>query len=211
MLNAGYKKEALRKYEEAKEAYFKKYDETVEQSEKLKNQKQKSVIVIKNVEAYFNTIGSKPKSFEKEVADIADYREKYEAEYVDIEIKPWKGAVLGFGVGILAGGLAGLGVALVGNGLMVSSKNKKIALEAEQQAKEIRDETYKMSKLKLKLRSEEKAISDLNDCTDILCHKLRQIPKTDFHMFTEDEVKELFILRESALSLAKRIGEKIAL
>ena len=40
MLNAGYKKEALRKYEEAEEAYFKKYyDETVEQREKLKNQK----------------------------------------------------------------------------------------------------------------------------------------------------------------------------
>ncbi len=281
MLNAGYKKEALQKCEEASKAYQEEYNETVEQSGKLYTQKENAVIVIKDVEVYLNSITNKPQLIEKQIANIVVYRKKFEQEVNNLEVKAKKndgvnktvagaGVVAGVGVaalgptvamgiattfgtastgtaiatltgaaqvnaalawlggGALTAGGAGMaggstflamagpigwaigGTALVGSGLLANSKNKKIAAEAEQKTKEIRNEAYNLSKLKRKVISEEKAINELNVDAAVLCHKLCQNQKTDFMIFTDSEKDELIKLINSAEVLAKRIGVKIA-
>ena len=102
------------------------------------------------------------------------------------------------------------GAALVGGGLLASSKNRKIAEKAEAQAREIKEETNKVSKIKTKILAEIKAIVPLNNGVNGTLSKLKNTGKRDYKFFTDNEKDALMELMNSSEALSKRIGVKIS-
>lgn len=280
MFNAGYKKEALDVYQKSYEVYQQKYKETIDQSDKLHNQKEIAVNVIKGVEAYINSIANTPKSIERQIENIIVFRKNFEQEIQELLLECQKsekfskgmaGAGIAAGAGVaafgptaamgiattfgtastgtaiatlagaaqtnaalawlgggaltaggagVAGGNAFLamagpvgwaigGAALVGSGLLMNSKNKKIAEEAEEKTKEIKTETNKLEKLKMKVMEERNVVRELNDKVSSLCRTLCQNFKNDYAMFTNNEKDECIQLINSTETLSKKLGEKI--
>lgn len=280
MLNAGYKKEALKKCEEASEKYKKEYERTIEKSSELHEDKEKAVKILKDVDTYIHSLSNKPKEIEKIATEVSVRRKAFEKEVEQLEIEAKKADKVGKGIaggGLLAGagvaafgptaamgiattfgtastgtaiatlagaaqtnaalawlgggaltaggaGMAGGqaflamagpvgwaigGAALVGGGLLANSQNKKIAEKAEAQAKEIKAETTKISKIKMRIIAEIKAVESLNDGVKKTLSGLKNTGKNDYKLFTDDEKDALMELMNSAESLSKRIGVKI--
>lgn len=283
MLNAGYKKEALKKCEEAGTKYKKEYDTAIKKSTELHKDKEKAVRILKDFDIYIHSLSNKPKEIEKKEAEVLLRRKAFEKEVEQLKIEAKKADKAGKGIaggGILAGagvaafgptaamgvattfgtastgtaiaalsgaaqtnaalawlgggalgtsasatGMAGGkallamagpvgwaigGAALVGGGLLTNSKNKKVAEKAEAQAKEIKSETTKLSKIKTKIIAEINAIVPLNDGIKKNLEGLKSTGKSDYKKFTDDEKDALMELMNSAEALSKRIGVKIA-
>ncbi len=113
MLNAGYKKEALRACERAGEEYKKQYDTTVENCGKLYEHKEKAVKILKDYEEYINSLANKPKFIDKTTSEIAVRRKEFEKEIEQIKLEDKKGTKVSQNVAG-AGVLAGAGVAAFG-------------------------------------------------------------------------------------------------
>ena len=113
MLNAGYKKEAMKKCEEAGDSYKKEYENTVAKSTELHEAKENSVRILKDVENYIYSLSNKPKEIEKIVTEVSVRRKAFEKEVEELKIEAKKADKAGKGV---AGGgiLAGAGVAAFG-------------------------------------------------------------------------------------------------
>lgn len=113
MLNAGYKKEALRKCEEAGEKYKKEYESTIEKSTELHENKEKSVVILKDVDTYIHSLSNKPKEIEKIATEVSIRRRAFEKEVEELKIEAKNADKVGKGI---AGGgvLAGAGVAAFG-------------------------------------------------------------------------------------------------
>lgn len=102
------------------------------------------------------------------------------------------------------------GAALVGGGLLASSKNRKIAEKAEAQTREIKEETTKISKIKTKILAEIKAIVPLNNGVNGTLNALKYTGKRDYKLFTDNEKDALRELMNASEALSKRIGVKIS-
>lgn len=113
MLNAGYKKEALKACERAGDEYKKQYDTTLENCGKLYKHKEKAVKILKDYEKYINSLANKPKSVEKTATEISVRRKEFENEIESINIESKKGDKVSQNVAG-AGVLAGAGVAAFG-------------------------------------------------------------------------------------------------
>lgn len=280
MLNAGYKKEALKKCEDANEQYKKEYEVTIEKSTKLHELKMKAVSILTDVDTYIHSLSNKPKEIEKIATEVSIRRKAFEKEVEQLKIEAKEADNVGKGIaggGILAGagvaafgptaamgvattfgtastgtaiatlagaaqtnaalawlgggaltaggaGMAGGqaflamagpvgwaigGAAIVGGSLLTNSKNKKVAEKAEAQTKEIYEETTKLSKIKMKIIAEIKAIIPLNDGVKKTLVGLKRTGKNDYKTFTTEEKEVLMALMNSAESLSKRIGVKI--
>lgn len=280
MLNAGYKKEALKKCEEVSNEYKKVYEQTIERSTKLHNDKVEAVDILKAVDVYIHSLSNKPKEIEKMASEVLVRRKAFEKEVDELKLEAKKadkigknvasgGILAGAGVaafgptaamgiattfgtastgtaiatlagaaqtnaalawlggGALAAGGGGMGAgeaflamagpvgwaiggaALVGGGLLANSRNKKIAQKAESQAMEIKTEKIKVSKIKMKIEAEEKAIVRLNKGVNATLIDLKKNGKFNYNLFSDDEKFALMELMNSAESLSKRIGLKI--
>lgn len=130
------------------------------------------------------------------------------------------GAVFSGGAG-MAGGQALLamagpvgwaigGAALVGGGLLASSKNKKIAEQAEKQRNQICSARNDVKKIIVRIKHEIDAISPLNKKVAYSLISFKQNGKQDYRLFTETEKCDLMKLMNSAQSLAAIIGAKIS-
>lgn len=281
MFNSGYKKEALRKCQDAGEVYKEEYEDTINKSTELHNNKENAVEILKRVDEYIHLLSNKPKEIEKIASEILIRRRAFEKEIEDLKIEAKNADKAGksiAGGGILAGaGVAALGpsaamgiattfgtastgtaiaalsgaaqtnaalawlgggalvaggggmgageaflamagpvgwaiggAALIGGGLLASSKNKKVAEKAEAQCREIKSETNKIKEIKEKIKAEIKAIVPLNGGVDKTLKDLKGNNKLNYILFTEDEKDMLMELMNSAESLSKRIGVKIA-
>lgn len=102
------------------------------------------------------------------------------------------------------------GTALLGGGLLASSKNKKIAEKAERQTREIKEETSKVKKINEKVVREIRAVSSLNDGTSTTLSQLLSVSHRDYRRLTAAQKENLMQLMNSCEALSKKIGEKIA-
>ena len=94
--------------------------------------------------------------------------------------------------------------------MLANSKNKKIAEKAEGQAREIKDETAKVSKIKIKILAEIKALVPLRNGVSRTLSSLKYSGKKDYKLFTDNEKDSLMELMNSSEALSKRIGVKIS-
>lgn len=113
MFNAGYKKEALAELERATKKYSSTYETTVEEISALHEKRLRSVNILKQVEAYINSIRNKPYEFDKTIREIRLRREKFEADLHNLELESKRvdqvsGRVVGAGV-VTGAGVAALG------------------------------------------------------------------------------------------------------
>lgn len=113
MLNAGLKKEALKKCEEADNTYKKEYDSTIKKSTELYEDKEKAVQILKDVDIYIHSLSNKPKEIEKIAEKVSVRRKEFEQEVEKLKIEAKEADKAGKGI---AGGgiLAGAGVAAFG-------------------------------------------------------------------------------------------------
>lgn len=113
MLNAGYKKEALKKCEEASTKYKKEYDAAINKSTELHEDKEKAVKILKDIDTYIHSLSNKPKDIEKIATEVSVRRKAFEKEVEQIKIEAKEADKAGKGI---AGGgiLAGAGVAAFG-------------------------------------------------------------------------------------------------
>ena len=113
VLNAGYKKEALRKCEEAGQAYKIEYENTIKKSTELHENKERAVRILKDVETFINLLANKPREIEKIASEVAVRRNAFEIEVEQLAIEAKEADKMGNGI---AGGglLAGAGVAAFG-------------------------------------------------------------------------------------------------
>lgn len=113
MLNAGYKKEALKECEKAGEDYNKTYKSTIKKTTKLHNSKEKAVSILKEVDEYIHSLSNKPAEIQKLASEILVRRKEFEKELNDLKIESKKGDKVSGNVAG-AGALAGAGVAAFG-------------------------------------------------------------------------------------------------
>lgn len=113
VLNAGYKKEAIRKCEEAGKAYKIEYENTIKKSTELHENKEGAVRILKDVETFINLLANKPREIEKIASEVAVRRNAFEKEVEQLAIEAKEADKMGKGI---AGGglLAGAGVAAFG-------------------------------------------------------------------------------------------------
>ena len=113
VLNAGYKKEAIRKCEEAGKAYKIEYENTIKKSTELHENKEGAVRILKDVETFINLLANKPREIEKIASEVAGRRNAFEKEVEQLAIEAKEADKMGKGI---AGGglLAGAGVAAFG-------------------------------------------------------------------------------------------------
>ena len=113
MLNAGYKKEALKKCEEANAKYTTEYESTIKKSTELHKEKERAIKILKDVDEYIHSLSNKPKEIEKMATEVSVRRKTFEKEVKQLKIEAKKADKAGKGI---AGGglLAGAGVAAFG-------------------------------------------------------------------------------------------------
>lgn len=130
------------------------------------------------------------------------------------------GGALAAGGGGMAGGTAFLalagpagwaigGAALVGSGLMASSRNKKIAREAEEKTRKIKSETNELLKLQKKVDDENLLLRKLQAGVFGSLNASMKLSGSNYNHFTEIEKYELMRLINMSEALSSRIGEKI--
>ena len=282
MLNAGYKKEALKVCKQAQEEYKKQYNATIENCEILYKQKEKAVMILEDYENYINSLCHKPKHIEKITSEISVRKKEFEKEIEKIKLENKEGnkvsqniagagAMAGVGVaafgptvamsiattfgtastGVAIGGLCGAaktsaalawlgggtiasggggmvggqallsmagpagwvigGTAIVGAAIWASIKNKKIAEKAEEITREVKNETSKIQKIDIKVRKQINIINELNIGVSNNLYFLKMNKCSDYKKFSKEDKDKMQALINSAESLSKKIGEKIAL
>ncbi|MCI1823133.1 MAG: hypothetical protein LKI76_04250 [Megasphaera sp.] len=102
------------------------------------------------------------------------------------------------------------GIGIIGGGLMASSKNKKIAKEAEEKTREIQSKTEKNKKEIIKIDQLHAKITDelQSGICDILDNFVSR-HMYDHHEFSTDDKHNFMIMNNIAESLSKYMGEKI--
>lgn len=113
MLNAGYKKEALKKCEEASNIYKKEYEATIKKSTELHENKETAVKILKDVDDYIHSLSNKPHEIEKMASEVSIRRQAFEKEVEKLKIEAKKADKVGKNVAG-AGVLTGAGVAAFG-------------------------------------------------------------------------------------------------
>lgn len=113
MLNASYKKEALRALEYANGEYTKIYNRTVNDITYLHERRLEAVESLKRVEDYINSLANRPKEYDQQLSEIVLRRQKFEDTLQSLELESKKtdkvsGSIAGAGV------MAGAGVAAFG-------------------------------------------------------------------------------------------------
>ena len=113
MLNSGYKKDALKKCEEAGNTYKKEYETTIIRSTELHEDKEKAVTILTNVDEFIHSLSNRPKEIEKIASEVLVRRQAFEREVNQLRIEAKEAEKTGKGI---AGGgiLAGAGVAAFG-------------------------------------------------------------------------------------------------
>ncbi len=113
MLNAGYKKEALKKCGDASRAYKEEYDATIEKSKELYEDKESAVKILKEVDDFVHTLSNKPKEIEKTVQEVSVRRQAFENDVKELKLQSENADKAGNGI-TGAGVLAGAGIAAFG-------------------------------------------------------------------------------------------------
>lgn len=109
MLYGKPKKEALAIHEKAVSKYNAEYEKLEKFGRRLYDRRQKSVFLIREIEALVNSIANRPKEFDKKISEIQSAREKFrETETYAVEAM---GAAVKSGVGAAAGVAGGAAVA----------------------------------------------------------------------------------------------------
>lgn len=101
------------------------------------------------------------------------------------------------------------GAALVGSGLMASSRNKKIAREAEEKTLKIRSETNTLRELQKKVDRENQLLKKLQAGVFGCLNVSVRLRDGNYNEFNEIEKYELIRLINMSETLSLRIGEKI--
>ncbi len=113
MLNSGYKKEALKKCEEAVNTYEREYNDTISKSIVFHNKKEEAISILKSVDEFIHSLSNKPKEIEKIATEITVHRKAFEKEVEALKIECKNADNVGKGMAS-AGVLAGAGVAAFG-------------------------------------------------------------------------------------------------
>lgn len=113
MFNAGYKKEAIEKCEEASKVYKKEYEDTINKSTELHNCKLRAVEILKSVDTYIHSLSNKPKELQKLASEIAIRRKNFEKEVEELKIESKNADKISKNVAG-AGVLTGAGIAAFG-------------------------------------------------------------------------------------------------
>ena len=101
-------------------------------------------------------------------------------------------------------------IALVGGGIWANSKNKEIARKAEAKTVEIKNETEKVREVNAKVKNLLTRItSELNSGIQSCLDELKRNGKYDYSTMTNDDKSKLIVIKNSAESLSKLIGEKV--
>lgn len=101
------------------------------------------------------------------------------------------------------------GAALVGSGLMASSRNKKIAREAEEKTLKIRSDTNTLRELQKKVDHENQLLKKLQAGVFGCLNVSVRLRDGNYNEFNETEKYELIRLINTSETLSLRIGEKI--
>ena len=101
------------------------------------------------------------------------------------------------------------GAALVGSGLMASSRNKKIAREAEEKTLKIRSETNTLRQLQKKVERENQLLKKIQAGVFGCLNVSVRLRDGNYNEFNEIEKYELIRLINLSETLSLRIGEKI--
>lgn len=107
---------------------------------------------------------------------------------------------IGWGIG---------GVALLGGGLLASSKNKNIAEKAEKETRKIKIETKKITEIKIKVNYLVKETKELVYNIINFLDRVRKYRIWNYEYFNDQQKEELKILLNSTKSLSSKICEKI--
>ena len=129
------------------------------------------------------------------------------------------GALAAGGGGVVAGeailALAGPigwtigGLALVGGGLLASSKNKKIACNAEEQTKAVKIEINKLNIIQVKVKSIYSQTTELSQRLNILLKLITRSRIRNYHDFSNDQLEQLKILINGTRALSNKLCEKV--
>ena len=101
------------------------------------------------------------------------------------------------------------GGAVIGSGIFANHKNKKIAEEAEAQARSIKRETEKLQEIDTKVRAQEKAVKGMNAGVQNVLQEMEAVPSRNYLELSKTEKENLMILVNSAKALSVKIGEKL--
>ena len=97
------------------------------------------------------------------------------------------------------------GVALVGSGMFLSYKNKKIAADAAEARADIEKETTRMNKIRAEVEAAQTQLNEQTDGLKVLLRNLRSTGITDYTMFSKEEKFNL----GSLVNLSKALSEFI--
>ncbi len=107
MFNKKLKDEALKEHQKAKQGYDKLLDIALKEAGALCDERERSILLIKDIEDLINSISNSPKEFEVKLNDINIHREKFKSteafaqEAQQATIKAGSGAAAGAAVGVL--------------------------------------------------------------------------------------------------------------
>ena len=99
--------------------------------------------------------------------------------------------------------------AVIGGGLWASSKNKKVAKEAEEKTKEIIKSKHELKQINEKVKHEDKLLLSIIKGMRGDLKYLISLPERDYKKFTDEQRDILKSVINSAESLSKRIGVKL--
>lgn len=99
--------------------------------------------------------------------------------------------------------------AVIGGGLWASSKNKKVAKEAEEKTKEIIKYKHEIKQINEKVKHEDKLLMSIIKGMRGDLKYLISLPERDYKKFTDEQIDILKSVINSAESLSKRIGVKL--
>lgn len=99
--------------------------------------------------------------------------------------------------------------AVIGGGLWASSKNKKVAKEAEEKTKEIIKSKHELKQINEKVKHEDKLLLSIIKGMRGDLKYLISLPERDYKKFTDEQIDILKSVINSAESLSKRIGVKL--
>lgn len=102
------------------------------------------------------------------------------------------------------------GVALVGGGLLANSKNKKIAILAEQKLIEVKNEICKISKIDINVDKIKKETLDMKNYLDCMLSQIKSWNIYDYSMFNDFQKDTLIKFINITNALSRKICEKIS-
>ena len=100
--------------------------------------------------------------------------------------------------------------AVIGGGLWASSKNKKVAKEAEEKTKEIIKSKHELKQINEKVKHEDKLLLAIIKGMRGDLKYLISLPERDYKKLTDEQLDILKSVINSAESLSKRIGVKLS-